>query len=317
MAESHRDSTAEILSEADTRVDRSDTRRETFEVLPPRIRAGDRLGDLRVQEELATGATSAVYRGSRIGERRNVAIKVLSPHLGVVRKAVARFEAEARVAKRVAHPGVVRIVSAGSSRGHHYYSMRLESSRTALDLRYQESLGGGEVYFRRLAHLFARTARALEAVHREGFVHRDVKPENLLLSRRGRLVLCDFGSAMSFRERDPLLEDCLWGTLRYMSPDQFRARSDPYDPRIDVYGLGLTLYDVSTGGCPVSRGTDEEIVRWKLTYRPPAPRQVNFRIPSRLDAIIRRATEPDPEDRYGSMGKLASQLERFARCEIS
>lgn len=289
------------------------TRKETFAALPPRLHVGDCLGDLRVEEEIASGATSAVYRASRLAGSRRVAIKVLSPHLGVVNKAVARFEAESLLARSLEHPGIVRVFTVGSSLGHHYYAMRLESSRTALDLRYTEDLGSAEGYFRRLGSLFARSARALEAVHREGFVHRDVKPQNLLISRRGRLVLCDFGSALSFRRRDPLLEDCLWGTVRYMSPDQFQANAEPSDPRIDVFGLGLTLYDVCTGGCPVPEGADEEIVRWKLTHRLRAPREVNFRIPARLDLIIRRATASDPENRYATMAELAAKLERFGK----
>ncbi len=289
-----------------------ETRKEAVETQPPRLQIGDRLGDLRVEEEISSGANSAIYRASKLAGSGRIAIKVLSPHLRAVCKAVARFEAESLVARSLAHPGIVRVFSVGSSLGHHYYAMRLESSKTALDLRYTEDLGSAEGYFRRLARLFSRTARALEAVHREGFVHRDVKPQNLLLSRRGRLVLCDFGSALSSRRRDPLLEDCLWGTVRYMSPDQFQASADPYDSRMDVFGLGFTLYDVCTGGCPVPRGTDEEIVRWKLTRRLPPPREVNFRIPARLDLIIRRATEADPEHRYATMGELAAKLERFA-----
>ena len=303
----------EAQERARTHAGLCETRKEAFGALPPRLRVGDCLGGLRVEEEIASGATSAVYRATRLAGSRRVAVKVLSPHLAVVRKAVARFEAESLLARSLAHPGIVRVFAVGSALGHHYYAMRLESSKTALDLRYTESLGAADGYFRRMARLFARTARALEAVHRAGFVHRDVKPRNLLISRHGKLVLGDFGSALSFRRRDPLLEDCLWGTVRYMSPDQFQANADPCDPRIDIFGLGLTLYDVCAGGCPVPEGTDGEMVRWKLTHRLPAPREINFRIPPRLDLIIRRATESEPEHRYATMGELAAKLERFAR----
>ncbi len=172
---------------------RCETRKETFDALPPRLSHGDWLGEFCVEEEIAGGSTAAIYKASTVGEPLGVAVKVLSPHLGVVPRAVARFRAESVLARGLDHPGIVRVFAAGTKLGHHYYAMRLESSRTAANLRYTENLGNSDAYFRRIARMFARTARALETMHAGGLVHRDVKPENLLISRRGRLVLCDFG----------------------------------------------------------------------------------------------------------------------------
>ena len=223
-----------------------------------------------------------------------------------------RFEAEYELAARVRHDDVIRVHESGIEEGHHYFVMDLEDPRTAADLHPGTDVDANATFYRLVAKRFAAAARALRAVHAEGIVHRDVKPRNLLLAQ-DRLVVCDFGSALDREHRSPDLEACLWGTVRYMSPDQFRADADPCDPRIDVYGLGLSLFEVVTGECPVPQGDEDEIVRWKLSRKLPLARRVNSDVPLRLERLIRRATASDPDDRHEHIGELAEDLDKLAQ----
>lgn len=287
------------------------TRKVAFPALPPRIKAGDELGDYRIEGELASGGTATVFAAEETSRNRRVALKVLSSHLVHVPEATTRFLAEAAFAERVEHPSISRVLGSGRVADHYFYAMALQSGDTAerLILDAQRS---DEVDFQRLARQFSGVARALELLHANGIIHRDVKPENLLVGSDGELILCDFGSALDANDRSVLLEECLWGTVRYMSPEQLVPGCDPYSPLIDVYGLGLTLYEVVTGSSPFPRVTEEELVRIKLGRIPPPPRAMNPRLPLGLDAVIRQAIEPSPRLRYGAMGDFAEDLERFA-----
>jgi serine/threonine protein kinase len=288
------------------------TRHASFAPLPPRLRSGELLDDFKIEQEIATGATATVYEAWQVSAQRVAALKVLSPHLGTDPMAAERFKAEAAYAERVEDPCIVPIYGSGKARGHYYYAMRLETGETAESLAASASTTD-EGYSYCLARQFAGVARALERLHEKGIIHRDLKPENLLLGRDGSLLLSDFGSALDALDRSRTLERSLWGTLRYMSPEQFGPEADPYDARIDVYGLGLTLYEVATGANPFPGTDEEELARIKVTRIPPAPRAANSRLPLGLDAIIRHAVEPNPTLRYGSMEELAGDLERFGK----
>ena len=293
------------------REDLADTRRENYDALPPRLRSGDMLDPYCIEGEVARGGTAAIYRAHSAADGRVVALKVLSPHLGLVFEAVARFKAEAKLAGRVRHPCVIPIYQTGKADGHYYFATELHSGETAEHLSAKTVSGGGDFYHH-IAGLFAGVARALDDLHGQGIVHRDVKPENLLVGEDGLLILCDFGSALDSRNRSPILERTLWGTPRYMSPEQFLSDADPYDPLNDVYALGLTLYEIVTEAPAFPKWSLKNLVHFKLTRRPPVPRHINSDIPLGLDAIIRQAIEPNPRMRYLSMHDLAEDLERFA-----
>ncbi len=289
---------------------RQKTREIAFPALPPRLKIGDVLGDFRIEREIATGATATVYEVWQHSRERKAALKVLSPHLAVIPQAAARFKSEAALAERVEHPSIIEVYGSGKTKDHYYYALRLESGETA------ESIidafdPGDEAFFHRISSQFAGVARALELLHGQGIIHRDVKPENLLLGRDGELILCDFGSALDSADRSQVLERSLWGTVKYLSPEQFGPYPDPYNPSIDIYALGLTLYEAATGVSPFPRCSDEELARLKLTRIPPAPRHVSLKIPLGLDAVIRQAIEPNPTLRYRSVADLAENLERF------
>ncbi len=299
------------VSESPRTQHQGDTRRESFDSLPARLQPGDRLEKWWIGREICSGATASVFEANGEGLRFPLAVKVLSSHLTLVDRAVRRFRVEADLLSRLRHPYIVEFVGSGEDRGYHYYVMRRETSLTARDLRHTEGLSSTAAFLRRVVTMFRGLAEALAAAHELGIVHRDVKPENLLLSPEGELILSDFGSALDSRTRDPELESCLWGTLRYMSPDQFLSDADPYDPRIDVYGLGLSLYEVVTGQCPVPRGDEDEIAEWKLSQKLPDARRVQPEVSLGLERVLRRATARRPGDRYQNPGEFARALRRL------
>lgn len=287
------------------------TRQQTYGALPPRLDPGDTLETFAISGEIARGATAAVYGARDLETDGEVALKVLSPHLGLIEEAIRRFEKESALAARVRDPCVIEIHGHGRDRGHHYYAMALESGQTMEGISLVGEAPGGDGAHQRVCALFAGVARALHRLHCRGVVHRDVKPQNLLLGKGGRLVLCDFGSAIESGERTTP-EQPLWGTPRYLSPDQFTPDGDPGDPRLDVYALGLTLYEVVTGTQAFSEVPTEELARAKLSQRIPAPREADRTLPMRLDSLIRHAIEPDPARRHPSAAALAADLEAFA-----
>src|SRR5262245_3894806 len=161
------------------------TRQVTFPALPERLRPGDLLGDYRIEREISSGATATVYHAEELPRGRRVALKVLSPHLGLLTEAVTRFKAEAAFAERVEHPAVIHVFGSGKDKGRFFYAMSLESGETAERLVTEGAASPDEAFYYRVALQLARVAEALQALHDQGIVHRDVKPENLLLGADG------------------------------------------------------------------------------------------------------------------------------------
>lgn len=286
-----------------------ETRREEYPALAPRLGVHDRLGAFEIRGEIAQGATATVYDAWDEQRGQLVALKVLSQHLEAVPESRKRFEAEWTLAARVAHPGILPVYGHGLENGYSFYAMRRISGGTASKL-IDTPVRKGRI--EELAVLFAAAARSVAALHACGIVHRDLKPDNFVMDPEGRLLLCDFGSALDRRNPDPLLEGCLWGTVRYMAPEQFHPNADPYDVRSDIYGLGICLYEATTGVLAFPRGDEREIIRRKLNVALAPPRRIRPELPMSFDAMIRRAVEPNPALRYQSAEDLAEDLERFA-----
>ncbi|MFO0889030.1 MAG: protein kinase [Isosphaeraceae bacterium] len=178
--------------------------------------------------------------------------------------------------------------------------------------------GTGSDHFDRVARMLAEVAEALDYAHRNGIVHRDVKPSNLLLSPDGRLSLNDFGLARVLEEPGVTLTGEIVGTPRYMSPEQLAAGRVPLDHRTDIYSLGATLYEMITLRPPFDGARREQVLSQILHKDPPPPRRLNKRVPIDLETICVKAMEKDPDRRYQTAGQMAEDLRRFAgRREIS
>jgi serine/threonine protein kinase/Flp pilus assembly protein TadD len=299
------------------------------------------LGDFRVLREIGRGGMGVVYEAEQLSLGRRVALKVLPLGATLDPRHLLRFQNEARAAASLHHEHIVPIHAVGCAGGVHFFAMQLIDGQTLAaavrELRRRhgkepaaspetrgaaptDTLQGGlsgersitsPGYFRTVARLGIEAAEALEHAHQLGIVHRDIKPSNLLLDGRGKLWVTDFGLARL--PGDPGLTQTgdLVGTLRYMSPEQARARGGIVDHRTDVYSLGATLYELLTLE-PVFAGQDrQELLRQIALEEPRPPRRLNRAIPAELETIVLKALEKDPHDRYATARELAEDLRRF------
>jgi serine/threonine protein kinase len=309
-----------------------------------------RLGDYRIIREVDRGGMGVVYEAEQISLGRRVALKVLPFAAAVEPRQLQRFKLEAQAAAHLVHPHIVAVYAVGCESGVHYYAMQFVDGRSlaavVAELRRPDAppareaggIGcaragrvdpGGEThswpdlrtspagstvdpgFIRNAARLGIQAAEALEHAHRQGVLHRDVKPANLLVDGPGHLWVTDFGLARFHRDAGVTQSSDVVGTLRYMSPEQALGPHALVDQRTDVYGLGATLYELLTLR-PVHDGRDRaELLRQIERDEPTPPRRHSPAIPSDLETVVLKALASDPADRYATAQELADDLRRF------
>jgi len=296
-------------------------------------------GPYEIEAELGVGAMGRVYRARRRGEQRVVALKVMREAATASEEKIERFAREARIAERLAHPGIVRVLDHGEHKGRLYMAMELVEGIALDDLILEidetcsvlpgdawsqvlqrhgapplEGASGGEGYARHIARLFAPVARALFSAAGAGLVHRDLKPGNLMLRRDGTLLIADFGMARVIDETMTATRAVL-GTPAYMSPEQATGESRSSDARTDIYGLGATMYSALTLALPVGGDSIPEILLAIVMERPEPITDLCPEYPAELARVVARCLEKDPQDRYPDGETLARDLERIAAGE--
>ena len=259
-------------------------------------------GRYRVEATLARGGMATVYRALDIRLDRVVAVKVMHPELAADEDFVARFITEARSAARLSHPAVVSVFDQGEDGGTVYLAMEYVEGRT---LRHVLRDHG------RLSPAYALDVidpvlAALHAAHAAGIVHRDVKPENVLVADDGRVKVADFGLARALSDASTATRGLLLGTVNYISPEQ--ALGETATPRSDVYAAGVMLYELLTGRPPHTGPTDFVVVRRHIEEDVPAPSLVEPTVPARLDALVRRATQREPHRRFADAGEFLAEV---------
>jgi serine/threonine-protein kinase len=243
-----------------------------------------------------------VWEGTDEILRRRVAVKLLHPHLAADATFVARFRQEAVAAARLAHPGIVSIYDTCSDDGGEAIVMELVPGPT-LRQRLDEHVA---IDPWQAAGLAAQVAEALDAAHRAGLVHRDVKPANVLLAGDGRVKVADFGIAKAVAEADLTQPGLMVGTAKYLAPEQ--VRGEAVDARTDIYSLGVVLYEMLCGRPPFVADTDAATALARLQRDPLRPRQVKASVPKALEEIVLRAMARDPADRYETAADLRAAL---------
>jgi hypothetical protein len=279
------------------------------------LQAGDRLGSYEIRGPLGAGGMGEVYRAwdARLG--REVAVKVLRQSAATDPERLRRFEQEAKAAGALNHPNVLAVHDVGTHEGVPYIVSELLEGDT---LRGQIRAGG--LTPRKAVEHAIQIARGLAAAHQRGIVHRDVKPENVFVTRDGHVKVLDFGLAKLREEArsDPDGETAthetrpgvILGTVPYLSPEQVRGL--PADARSDVFALGAVLYEMLARRRAFTGETSSEVETAILREEPPDLPTLDKRIPAALDRIARRCLEKRPEDRFESARDVAFALEAVA-----
>jgi len=271
---------------------------------------GARIGKCEIVAMLGQGGMGAVYQARHISLDIDVALKVITfaPASESERKeGVLRFVREARAAAKVRHENVIQILDVDSEGGMHYMLMELVDGVSARKL-----CEAGALPLPEAVRIVREAARALAAAHRSSIVHRDVKPENILLTRDGRVKVSDFGIAHVAGGFDAKLTRTgqIIGTPHYMAPEQVDGLA--LDGRADIYALGASLFHLVTGTTPFTGPTALQVCMKHLSAPIPSARERNAAVPPEVDAVIAKAMAKDPGARFATADEFADALEPFA-----
>jgi serine/threonine protein kinase len=278
---------------------------------PDRANAFADFGDYELLEVIGRGGQGVVYRARQKSLNRTVAVKLIGlghwasdPHL-------KRFRREAEAAASLEHSCIVPIYEVGERDGSCYFSMKLVEGGQLDAVVKREPMP-----IRQAVELIAKVARTVHYAHEHGILHRDIKPGNILLDRKGEPHLTDFGLARLIETESTVTRTMeVLGTPSYMAPEQAVGNNDAISSATDVYGLGAVLYQLLTGQPPFAGGTTYETIKLLLDTEPRQPRLLNPKIDRDLSTICLKCIEKDPKRRYFSALAVAEDLERWLKHE--
>ncbi len=252
---------------------------------------------------LGQGGMGAVYQAHDKELERQVAIKVIRADMAANPEILQRFKQELILARQITHKNVIRIFDLGQADGIKFITMEyIEGENLQGVLRRKKKLEPAEA-----ANILAQVCRALEAAHNEGVIHRDLKPQNIMLDKSGRAYVMDFGIARSMLGAGMTQTGALIGTPDYMSPEQ--AKGQTLDGRSDLFSVGIIFYEMLSGQVPFDADTTMGKL-WKRTNEPARPLDdLDKTIPRPLSDIVRKCLEIDPQKRFASTGELLRQIE--------
>jgi tRNA A-37 threonylcarbamoyl transferase component Bud32 len=263
-------------------------------------------GRYELNHLIARGGMAEVYRAHDRLLDRPVALKVLFPELSVDRSFVERFRREAQAAANLSHPNIVPVFDWGEDTGTYFIVMEFVDGRPLSSILKT----AGPLAADRTAEIAAPVAAALGYAHKHGVVHRDVKPGNVLITDDGQVKVTDFGIARAVNTEESLTQTgAVMGTATYFSPEQ--AEGMGVDARTDIYSLGVVLFEMVTGRPPFLGDTPVAVASKHVRDHPPLPRELNPSIPPTFEAIILKAMDKNPDNRYATSEDLRADLLRF------
>jgi len=277
-----------------------------FYVLRPRNWKGEVIGGCEVQEPIGAGASGTVYKALQISMERIVAIKILNERYCLDKEFIRRFLEEARLAGRLEHPNVIRVYDVGEAKGAFYYTMEYVNGSSLAELVKER----GAIRIGEAVEIIKRVALALDYAHRQGVLHRDVKPANILVNLEGEVKLADLGLA---RPVDEITEEKAVGTPLYMSPEQILGKE--VSPRSDLYSLGATFYFALSGTPPHSGSTKKEVFEKQLWDDPIPIEQLRPEVPPAVSAVVHRLLAKRVEDRYPTARSVVDALNEIGQFE--
>lgn len=279
------------------------------------VEVSRRISSYDLLEELGSGAMGMVFRGFSIRLQRSVAIKLIKSDSRASKRAIQRFHNEAVLAARLRHPNIVGIYDSGTENGLHYFVMELIEGEPLGDRLQREK----QIPWREAIELVVIVGRALQYAHDQGVIHRDIKPDNVLIDVEGAPHVADFGLAVEPDSDEALGNRGVVGTPIYMPPEQANAELAAIGPRSDMYSLGAMLYHLVSGQ-PMFEGRSAISIIRKLLVKEPAPLCAaaalhGVELPQDLEVIVMKAVEKEVDRRYESMTDFCDDLERLVRGE--
>jgi tRNA A-37 threonylcarbamoyl transferase component Bud32 len=273
--------------------------------------AARRFGDYEILEEVARGGMGVVYKARQLSLNRTVALKMILSGQWATPEARQRFRAEAESAAILQHPNIVAIHEVGEHDGQQYFSMDFVAGKSLAELVREKPLSPEQA-----ASYVKTTAQAVQFAHDRGILHRDLKPQNVLIDSLDCPRITDFGLAKQVGTDSGLTRtgDVL-GSPSYMPPEQASGEMEKVGPQSDVYSLGAILYELLTGQAPFRGATALETLCQVIQSPPVPPRKLNPAVPRELETICLKCMEKSPANRFASAQELADELERFLHGE--
>src|SRR4051812_29855500 len=260
-------------------------------------------GRYRVGAMIATGGMSAVYRGLDLRLDRPVALKIMDSRYSGDSQFLTRFQREARAVARLKDPGLVAVYDQGIDGHHPFLVMELVEGGTLRELLVER----GPMPPHAVASVLAPVLSGLAAAHHEGLVHRDVKPENVLISDGGEVKIADFGLVRAVAAAKITSDSVILGTAAYLSPEQ--VSSGDAGPRSDVYACGILVYELFTGVTPFDGDSPLAIAYQRMDNDVSPPSSVIRGVPSQFDELVRHATARNAADRFADAHEMALALD--------
>ena len=264
-------------------------------------------GRYEIKELIGVGGMATVYKAHDILEDRTVAIKILKDEFLSNEEFRRRFRNESRAIAVLSHPNIVKIYDVSFGDHVHYIVMEYVDGITLKEFLEQQKV----IRWKEAVHFTTQILRALQHAHEKGIVHRDIKPQNIMLLPDGTVKVMDFGIARFSRSETRTVTDKAIGSVHYISPEQ--ARGEVTDDKADIYSVGVMLYEMLTGRLPFEADNAVSVAIMQMQADPTPPREINDTIPEGLEAITLRAMQKDPQNRYESAAEMLRDIDEFKR----
>ena len=262
-------------------------------------------GRYEITELIGVGGMAEVYKGVDVIDNKTVAIKILKKEFAENEEFLRRFRNESKAIAVLSHPNIVKIYDVGFSEKIQYIVMEYIDGITLKEYIEEEKV----LTWKDTVHFVIQILRALQHAHDKGIVHRDIKPQNIMMFTDGTIKVMDFGIAKFAREEGKTATDQAIGSVHYISPEQ--ASGSVTDAKSDIYSVGAMMYEMLTGKKPFDSDNPVAIAVMHMHDIPERPRAINPSIPDGLEEIVLRAMEKAPEDRYQTTAEMISDIEAF------